>query len=401
MRVLRTLRPVRRGASSAALELDRSDVALLHAQPWSRIAERVAHALPDDTQFREAALLDVKSSHGGLATRLARSYPHATVTMTDPSAERVHEARLEYLSELSNLRVAELAGPEPWRQFASDTVDVVTSCFGVGPSESHRAVLGELLRILKPGGSLIGTLWLDSAAARLARDVLATARGDDAPPPPIAPTPPEAVDRMLRESGFDYKTRAVWIDEVGLDLGRTADEQYRRGTRAIRPWLDALDDEVGVRRAFFERAPTYAMRTPEVERYAAAIHDNGPLPFAHAHAQLGAKGGGGGALVKTSAGVPDWLRRGMLVRLSDCPPLGTGHHHGQDDRWEVLSADAGGVRLLRHGRKNSDQADPTTFRHVPVEEITPELIAPASAEEEGPLIVGPNMFAVFTVKKYA
>ena len=117
MRVLRTLRPVRRGASSAALELDRSDVALLHAQPWSRIAERVAHALPDDTQFREAALLDVKSSHGGLATRLARSYPHATVTMTDPSAERVHEARLEYLSELSNLRVAELAGPEPWRQF--------------------------------------------------------------------------------------------------------------------------------------------------------------------------------------------------------------------------------------------------------------------------------------------
>ena len=47
-----------------------------------------------------------------------------------------------------------------------------------------------------------------------------------------------------------------------------------------------------------------------------------------------------------------------------------------------------------------DQAD-LTFRHVPVEEITPELIAPASAEEEGPLIVGPNMFAVFTVKKYA
>ena len=96
MRVLRTLRPVRRGASSAALELDRSDVALLHAQPWSRIAERVAHALPDDTQFREAALLDVKSSHGGLATRLARSYPHATVTMTDPSAERVHTVERMY-----------------------------------------------------------------------------------------------------------------------------------------------------------------------------------------------------------------------------------------------------------------------------------------------------------------
>ena len=52
-------------------------------------------------------------------------------------------------------------------------------------------------------------------------------------------------------------------------------------------------------------------------------------------------------------------------------------------------------------RDDEENADPTTFRHVPVEEITPELIAPASAEEEGPLIVGPNMFAVFTVKKYA
>ena len=382
------LRPALRRLSSAALEVDRADSALLHAHPWSRIAELVALALPDDAQFREAVLLDVKSSHGGLATQLARSHPHATVTMTDPSPERVHEARIEYLSELSNLRVAELVGPTPWRQFANGTVDVVTSCFGFGPSESHRDVLSELLRILKPGGSLIGTLWLDSAAARLAHDVLVASRGEAAPPP-IAPTPLAAVDAMLLESGFDFKTRAVWLDEVSLDFGRTADEQYRRGTRAIRPWLDALDEEeVEARRAFFEHAPAYAVQTPVVQRLAAAIKDD-----------VGANAGGS-ALVKTSAGVPDWLRQGRLVRLSDCAPLGTGHHHGQDDRWEVLSADKGGVRLLRHGRKNSDQADATTYRHVPVEEITPDLITPAAVEEEAPLVVGPNRFAVFTVKKY-
>ena len=212
-------------------------------------------------------------------------------------------------------------------------------------------MLGELLGSSSPAAAL-RRVGLDSAAARLARGVLATARGDDAPPPPIAPTPPEAVDRMLRESGFDYKTRAVWIDEVGLDLGRTADEQYRRGTRAIRPWLDALDEEeVEARRAFFEHAPAYAVQTPVVQRLAAAIKDD-----------VGANAGGS-ALVKTSAGVPDWLRQGMLVRLSDCAPLGTGHHHGQDDRWEVLSADKGGVRLLRHGRKNSDQG-PHGYRHA-------------------------------------
>jgi len=103
-------------------------------------ARRVAELSP-------SYVLDLATGSGDLAAEIQKRCPDAYVLGADFSEPMLDQARLR---GLKNLVVADATN----LQMESDVADVVTVAFGLRNMSSWDGALKEMLRVLKPGGSL-------------------------------------------------------------------------------------------------------------------------------------------------------------------------------------------------------------------------------------------------------
>ncbi len=104
--------------------------------------------------------LDVGCGTGALLRALSRSFPATQLAGIDPSREMLRVAR-QKLGASVDLRVAWAEGiPYP-----NDRFDVVASCSVFHYLRQPVVALKEMLRVLRPGGSLVITDWCDDYLA--------------------------------------------------------------------------------------------------------------------------------------------------------------------------------------------------------------------------------------------
>jgi SAM-dependent methyltransferase len=131
--------------------------------------------------------LDIASGPGEPGISIAKAFPQVHVTITDISPDMINKAK-EQTTGLDNTECL-VADSENLFQFADDSFDVVTCCFGFMYNADKQKAFNESYRVLKPGGSLIATYWLAMPAGAFTRVALNAVLAEESarPPAPINP----------------------------------------------------------------------------------------------------------------------------------------------------------------------------------------------------------------------
>lgn len=168
--------------------------------PWSWFADRAV--LP--WALREVSLsgdvLEIGGGTGAMAEATARRFPEADLTVTDLDPAMVARAgrRLSAHPRVS-VRTADVTR----MPFADESFDTVTSHLMLHHVIEWRAALGEVARVLRPGGRLVGYDLTDTALARLVHRV------DGSPHLMVAPADLAAELDSLGFRDVDLTTSAV------------------------------------------------------------------------------------------------------------------------------------------------------------------------------------------------
>lgn len=157
-------------------------------------------------------VLDVAAGSGNAAIPAAAA--GAIVTAADLAPELFDAGR-----RIADARGVELEWVEADAEalpFADGAFDVVMSCVGAMFAPHHDVTAGELLRVLRPGGTIGMLNWTPSG---FVGQLFATMKPYAAPPPPGAGSPPmwgdEAHVRALfgdRMTGWAFERRTVVLD---------------------------------------------------------------------------------------------------------------------------------------------------------------------------------------------
>ena len=140
-------------------------------------------------------------------------------------------------------RVADGQDLSAW---ADGSVDVVTCCYGyMFPSDKVKA-LSEAYRVLKPGGTLLATYWVQLEITKIAAAIMGGVLGGPPPPPldhmnPLSLKNPGDFDAIAGEAGFNMATATAVSSEYPFDFGTDEDMQFKMSTLVFREKLDALD----------------------------------------------------------------------------------------------------------------------------------------------------------------
>lgn len=101
-------------------------------------------------------ILDMATGTGDLAIALARGIDEARVVACDPSQGMLDVARRKVAARGLDGRIElQMASAEELGALATGSFDVVTVAFGVRNFDNMEAGLGELLRVLRPGGMVV------------------------------------------------------------------------------------------------------------------------------------------------------------------------------------------------------------------------------------------------------
>lgn len=106
---------------------------------WRKKAARLVD------RWKPARILDLATGSGDLAVALAEACPGSLVIGADFSQPMLARARAKGVAHL-------VAGDGLRLPFAAETFDAVTVAFGLRNMESWSGALGEMARVLRPGG---------------------------------------------------------------------------------------------------------------------------------------------------------------------------------------------------------------------------------------------------------
>jgi SAM-dependent methyltransferase len=165
-------------------------------------------------------LLDVACGTGVVAVTAARR--GATVTGLDLTPELIERAREN--SAIVGLNVAWHEGDAEALPFPDDAFDVVTSQFGHMFAPRPEVVVAEMLRVLRPGGTLAFSTWPPELC--VGRMFALTGRYAPPPPPGVAPPPLWGNVDVVRERLGD-RVRGIRFDRGTMLAPSLSPEHYR------------------------------------------------------------------------------------------------------------------------------------------------------------------------------
>lgn len=172
--------------------------------PWKMMLDAVQEATINKPELQ---IIDLASGPGEPGLLIAQAMPHAQVMITDISSEQIELAN-KRCEGTSNVSTA-VTGMEDLSSYATNSFDIVTSCYGYMFCDDKQKAFNEALRVLKPGGTLVATYWKNLTMMDIVKEVMTTV--DTATPwvPPMNPmslSEDGLVSNYLESAGYDKDT---------------------------------------------------------------------------------------------------------------------------------------------------------------------------------------------------
>jgi len=216
----------------------------------------MANAVLHATTSNEFKLLDVASGMGEPAKTIALAFPQSTVVASDVSEDMIAKAKLA-LQDIPNATPL-LADAADLSSISSDSMDVVTCCYGYMFPENKLAALAESFRVLKPNGTLIATTWDKLVMLDIVNDVMEVCLGSRPPPPPLNPmslSEEGLFESMVVNAGF--KNVETVKSTYPFDFGDDREFQLKCGLILVKQKIEELGMEDVAEKAFFDNIGKY------------------------------------------------------------------------------------------------------------------------------------------------
>jgi len=213
------------------------------------IAEEMPAAVLDVVDVAGRRLLDVATGSGNLAIEAAAA--GATVTGLDLTPQLLDAARVR--ARTRGVAVDWVEGDAEALPFGDDSYDVVTSVVGVQFAPRSEVVAGELVRVCRPGGTIVLANWTPGGLI----GQLFQTMGRHMPPPPDFVTPPPKwgdpahlhelfdaagnVELTYATNPFRFDTLEEYMDFFERNYGPT--KRAKEKLQAAGRW-DALNEEL-------------------------------------------------------------------------------------------------------------------------------------------------------------
>jgi len=207
--------------------------------PWGIMTH---HTLSHAKDLESPSILDLATGPGEPAKSIAMALPHAEVFATDVSEDMIATAN-ENLGHLKNAKCV-LADAEDLSVFGSESMDVVTCCYGYMFPSDKAAALSEAYRVLKPGGILVATTWDHLDMMHLNRDVMRDITGEEPKPPPLNPmslSEEGLFRKIVEDAGFAEVTQTT--STYPFNYGSCKDFQFTIGMLLLRNEIDEMAKE--------------------------------------------------------------------------------------------------------------------------------------------------------------
>lgn len=238
--------------------------------PWVLMLNKVkSFDLPSD-----AKIVDVASGPGEPAVTLSTNLPSTITVFTTDVSPDMHKIAARKAIENTNLK-AMIADAVDLSAFDSNSIDVVTCCYGYMFPEDKVKALSETYRILKPGGKLVATYWISLDFLKVARDVMAAVTGADSPPPPQNPmslSESGLFESIAQSGGFNLDTLEYVESKYPFHLGTDRAFQYKVCTLLIKSKLDELNGHDKAMEVFDSIVQKYCVTDDATGEL--AIHNN-------------------------------------------------------------------------------------------------------------------------------
>ena len=198
---------------------------------YSEVAKRIASVGEHVAQRSGAGpgveLLDVATGTGNVSVPAARA--GAKVTALDLTPKLLEQQRER--AAAAGVQIELVEGDAEKLPFADASFDSVTSCFGVMFAPRHPVAAAELVRVTRPGGTIVVAAW--TPQGMVGRMFAAAAGHMPAPPedfvPPVMWGTEEHVRSLLgddaelafeaRSVSFEGESVEAWIARDERDLG--------------------------------------------------------------------------------------------------------------------------------------------------------------------------------------
>lgn len=152
--------------------------------PWKMMVEATEKAIGSNEKPK---ILDLATGPGEPGTLLSKRFPQGDILLTDISPDMVEKAKeMISMSGVQNARV-KIMDAQDLIGIDNDSIDVVTCCYGFMFCPEPEKAFAEVQRVLKPGGVLVGTVWVAMPFMMMLRNIMQAVLGKPPPPPPINP----------------------------------------------------------------------------------------------------------------------------------------------------------------------------------------------------------------------
>ncbi len=233
---------------------------------WNRIksaaSEKIVNAVKRQIEGFEhdspVKVLDVAPTpYAHSDSDIASSHPYVSVVATSKSINIVEAIRDDVVKHgLSNLKVK--ACGTPITSFPEKSFDMVVCSFGLAFLRCPEETLKEFYRLLKPGSSLILSVWEDFSLIDLSNFIVNEMYASGDCEDLISPSTPDVfnqltpyskpheIEHLMFESGFkvtrvDHETARIILSDASCEANQIDSEGFNLATLGIRPILQELE----------------------------------------------------------------------------------------------------------------------------------------------------------------